>query len=75
MSTEVELTPDIEQRLEALAARTGRSKREQLQDIIAQGVEDMEDYYQAAEVLTRVQHGQERVYSAEAVRRELGLEG
>ena len=39
MSTVVELTPDIEQRLEALAARTGRSKREQLQDIIAQGVE------------------------------------
>lgn len=75
MRTVVELTPDIEQRLEALAARTGRSKREQLQDIIAQGVEDMEDYYQAAEVLKRVQQGQERVYSAEAVRRELGLEG
>lgn len=75
MSTVVELTPDIEQRLEALAARTGRSKREQLQDIIAQGVEDMEDYYQAAEALKHVQQGQERVYSAEAVRRELGLEG
>ena len=29
MNTIVELTPDIEQRLEALAARTGRSKREQ----------------------------------------------
>jgi len=75
MSTVVELTPDIEQRLEALAARTGRSKREQLQDIIAQGVEDMEDYYLSAEVLKRVQQGQERVYSAEVVRRELGLEG
>ena len=72
MSTVVELTPDIEQRLEALAAHTGRSKREQLQDIIAQGVED--DYL-SAEVLKRVQQGQERVYSAEAVRRELGLEG
>ena len=58
-----------------VAARTGRSKREQLQDIIAQGVEDMEDYYLSAEVLKRVQQGQERVYSAEAVRRELGLEG
>ena len=75
MSTVVELTPDIEQRLEALAARTGRSKREQLQDIIAQGVEDMEDYYLSAEVLKRVQQREERVYSAEAVRRELGLEG
>lgn len=75
MNTIVELTPDIEQRLEALAARTGRSKREQLQDIIAQGVEDMEDYYLSAEVLKRVQQREERVYSAEAVRRELGLEG
>jgi len=37
-------------------------------------IEDIEDYEIAAEVAKRVRNGQERVYSAQETRRELGLD-
>jgi RHH-type rel operon transcriptional repressor/antitoxin RelB len=36
-------------------------------------LEELEDYYLAAEVLERVRKGQEPVYSTEEVRKDLGL--
>jgi RHH-type rel operon transcriptional repressor/antitoxin RelB len=54
--------------------RTGRSKAFYLRQIIEKGLEDVEDYYLAAEVVERVRAGQEEVYSAEQVRKDLGLD-
>ncbi len=73
MATSIRLAPDMEQRLDFLAAQTGRTKAYYLREIIAQGIEEMEDYYLAAEVLARVRKGQEPVHTAEAVRKDLGL--
>jgi len=42
--------------------------------MIEQGIEEMEDYYLAADVLARVREGKEQVYSAADVRRDLGLD-
>lgn len=74
MATSIRLAPETEQRLEFLASHTGRTKAYYLREIIEQGIEDLEDYYLAAEVLERVRKGQEKVHPAADVRRDLGLE-
>lgn len=74
MPTTVLLEPDIEARLDALVARTGRPKSEYLREILARGIEEVEDYYLAVEISERVRRGEERVYSDAEVRRELGLD-
>lgn len=73
MATSIRLAPEIERRLDFLAAQTGRTKAYYLREIIEQGIEDMEDYYLAADVLERVRKGQEQVHSAADVRKDLGL--
>jgi len=57
-----------------LASHTGRSKAYYLREIIAQGMDEMEDYYLGAEVLERVRKGQESVHSAAELRKDLGLD-
>lgn len=74
MATSIRLAQETEQRLDFLASQTGRTKAYYLREIIEKGIEDMEDYYLATEVLERVRKGQERVHSAEDIRRDLGLE-
>jgi RHH-type rel operon transcriptional repressor/antitoxin RelB len=74
MATSVRLKPEIEARLDGLAARTGRTKAYYLREIIESGIEELEDYYLAADVLERVRKGQEKVHSAADVRRDLGLD-
>lgn len=74
MATSIRLEPETEQRLDFLAARTGRSKAYYLRQIIEQGIEELEDYYLAADVLERVRNGQEPVHSAADVRADLGLD-
>jgi len=72
--TSIRLAPETEQRLDYLASHTGRTKAYYLREIIEKGIEEMEDYYLAAEVLERVRKGQESVHSAANVRAELGLD-
>ena len=74
MATSVRLAPETEQRLDFLASHTGRTKAFYLREIIEQGIEDMEDYYLACDVLERVRKGQEAVHSAADVRSALGLD-
>ncbi len=74
MATSIRLAPETERRLDLLASRTGRTKAFYLREIIERGLEDMEDYYLAAEVLERVRQGREEVRSAADVRRDLGLD-
>ena len=74
MATSIRLAPEISNRLDRLAAKTGRTKAFYLREIIESGIGEMEDYYLAAETLERVRKGKERVYSAAAVRTDLGLD-
>ena len=74
MATSIQLTSDTEQRLDALVSQTGRSKAFYLRELIERGIEDLEDYYLAADVLDRVSKGAEKVYSADGVRATLALD-
>lgn len=74
MTTSFILEPEIEQRLDALTARTGRTKAFYLREIIQQGLDDIEDYYLAFATLERVRKGEEPLYTAEEVRKDLGLD-
>jgi RHH-type rel operon transcriptional repressor/antitoxin RelB len=74
VATSIRLAPEISDRLDKLASKTGRTKAFYLREIIEGGIGEMEDYYLAAETLERVRKGKERVYSAAQVRNDLGLD-
>ena len=74
MATSVRLPLEIKQRLDALASHTGRTTAFLLRQIIEQGIEDVEDYYAAADALERVRKGETTVHSEAEVRRALGLD-
>lgn len=74
MATSVRLEPALEQRLNRLAARTGRTKAYYLRELIEKGLDDLEDCYLANAVMERVRKGEERIYSAKEVRKDLGLD-
>lgn len=65
MTISVNLPPDIEARLAVLASKTGKTTDAQLRQIINHGLEDLEDFYAAKEVLGRIERGEERVLSSE----------
>jgi RHH-type rel operon transcriptional repressor/antitoxin RelB len=73
MATSIRMASETEKRLDALAANTGRTKAYYLREIIERGLEDMEDYYLAADVLERVRKGEEAVFTLSDVERELDL--
>jgi RHH-type rel operon transcriptional repressor/antitoxin RelB len=74
MATSIRLSPELGIRLDRLAAKTGRTKAYYLRQMIESGIAEMEDYYLAADTLERVRKGQEKVYAAESVRKDLGLD-
>jgi RHH-type rel operon transcriptional repressor/antitoxin RelB len=65
MPTSIRLSAETEKRLDVLAAKTGRSKAYYLREMTERGLEDMEDYYLAAEVMERIRRGEEDVMSSE----------
>jgi len=74
MTTSIRLEPEIEQRLNYLATKTGRTKAFYLREIITNGIEDLEDYYLAADVLERVRKGDEEILSSANARKSLDLD-
>ena len=74
MPTTIRLSPEAESRLDFLADSTGRAKTYYLRKIIEKGLDDVEDYYLAADVLEKVRKGRETVHSSREVRKELGLD-
>lgn len=74
MATSVRLAPEIEHRLDFLASKTGRTKAFYLREIIERGIEDIEDYYLAADVVERIRKGEEAIHSSADVRKDLGLD-
>ena len=73
MATSMPLDPAVEQRLDHLAASTGRSKAYYLRELVPNGLEDLEDLYLASATMERVRKGQEPVYGLDDVERQLGL--
>ena len=71
MATSIRLVPETEKRLDFLVSQTGRPKAFYLREMIERGLEDMEDYYLAAEVLERLRRGTEKTYSSSDVRNAL----
>jgi RHH-type rel operon transcriptional repressor/antitoxin RelB len=74
VATSIRLAPEVANRLDQLALKTGRTKAFYLREIIEGGISEMEEYYLAADTLKRVRNGQERVHSAASVRKDLGLD-
>jgi len=73
MATSIRLDPTTEQRLDRLAAQTGRTKAYYLRELVAKGLDELEDYCLAAATMERVRKGDERVYTLDEVERDLGL--
>ena len=48
MSVSIRLDPEIEQRLNHLAAQTGRAKTYHLRELIEGGLDDLEDFQSSA---------------------------
>jgi predicted DNA-binding protein len=73
--TTVKLDPETEQRLRRLAERSGQSASAQLNEIMAVGLDDLEDVEAAERVLAQIESGGEQLHSAKSLRVELGLDG
>jgi len=65
----IRLDKEIENRLELLAKKTGRTKTFYAREAILEHLEDMEDYYLAVDVV----QNPGKLYTAEEAKRELGL--
>ena len=65
----IRLQPDVEKRLDRLAKKTGRTKTFYAREAILQHLEDLEDYYPAADAAKNPG----LTYSSEQAKRELGL--
>ncbi|MFZ0314977.1 MAG: DUF6290 family protein [Candidatus Korobacteraceae bacterium] len=70
----IRLPQSIEDRLERLAKRTGRTKTFYAREAILKHIEDLEDVYEAERVLERVRAGKERTHSLDEVTKRLGLD-
>jgi RHH-type rel operon transcriptional repressor/antitoxin RelB len=70
----IRLPLDIEQRLEALATATGRTKSFYARKAIVDFMNDMEDIYLAESRLEAVRAGRSRTFTLDEVERELGLD-
>ena len=66
----IRLSSEIEKRLELLAKRTGRTKTFYAREAILEHLDDLEDTYLAEKRLEKPA----RTFSAEEVKRDLGLE-
>jgi RHH-type rel operon transcriptional repressor/antitoxin RelB len=73
MATSVRLPEDIERRLDELTEKTGRTKAFYIREMILNHIDEMEDYYLAADVVERLRKGQERTFTSKEVRQDLGL--
>jgi RHH-type rel operon transcriptional repressor/antitoxin RelB len=69
----IELSDDIERRLDALAKATGRSKESYLQEAIVEYLADLEDLYLAERRLDEIRSGNAPTVTLAEVERDLGL--
>lgn len=72
-SVSLRLPDEITQRLEQLAALTGRSKTFYMVEAIREHIGDLEDLYLAEQRLIEIRAGRSKTYNIEDVERSLGL--
>ncbi len=63
----IRLAPEIEERLEALAARTGRTKTFYAREAILEHIDDLEDLYLAEQRLGEVRENRSETISLQYV--------
>lgn len=74
MPISIRLPADLDRRLDFLARQTGRTKAFYIREALLAKIDDLEDYYLAADVLERIRKGEEATYPATMVRKDLGLD-
>jgi RHH-type transcriptional regulator, rel operon repressor / antitoxin RelB len=70
----IRLPQAIEDRLERLARKTGRTKTFYAREAILRHLEDLEDIYEAERVMERLRAGKERTYILDEVSKRVGME-
>jgi RHH-type rel operon transcriptional repressor/antitoxin RelB len=70
----IRLPAEIEQRLDKLAKKTGRTKTFYARQAILEYLDDLEDVYIAEKRLEDLRAGKSRTYTAKEVSKQLGLE-
>lgn len=70
----IRLPVEIEERLDALAKATGRSKSFYVREAIIEHLADLEDVYLAEKRLEDLRAGRSRAYTLEEVEKRLDLE-
>ncbi|MCX7321208.1 MAG: TraY domain-containing protein [Hyphomicrobiales bacterium] len=71
---EVQLPPDIEQRLDALAKRTGRSKSDYAREVIIEHLGDLEDADLARQRVDDIRAGREKTIPLSELMAQNGLD-
>ena len=71
----IRLPADVEQRLEVLAQKTGRSKTFYARQAILEHLDDMEDLYLAEQQMTEIRAGHLKTIPLEEVMKRYGMEG
>lgn len=74
MALSLRLPPEIETRLDNLAARTGRTKSFYVKEAILDRLDDLEDLYLAEKRYADLLAGKSKTIPLEEVMREYGLE-
>ncbi len=69
----IRLPSEIEERLTALAATTGRTKTFYAREAITKYLDDLEDVYLAEQRLVELRAGRSRTHTLDDVERDLGL--
>ena len=72
--TAVRLPDETYERLQALAARTGRTATFYIRQAIEEHLEDLEDIYLAESVVEKIERGEVRTRPFKEVMSELGLD-
>ena len=70
----VRLPAEIENRLDALAAATGRTKTFYVREAVLEHLDDLEDIYLAEHEMEEIRAGRSHVVSLEEVMKRYGME-
>jgi RHH-type rel operon transcriptional repressor/antitoxin RelB len=71
----IRLPAEIEERLEALAKATGRTKTFYAREAILEYIDDLEDIYLAEKRLENIRAGRTKTVPLEKVMKRYGMEG
>ena len=75
MPPSIQLTPEVEARLDRLASAMGCSKAQLLRELVETNLDRLEAEYQLAQKAADVRAGDRGTVTSTDTRRELGLDG